>query len=82
MAEKGGAASPSFYQFGAVQEKSWPLIRLSVAEIRHLFWSLVLNVQRTLQHVLAWSHWRRHHQAVAMFHHYKRRGALPGYLQL
>ncbi|MDQ5851992.1 MAG: hypothetical protein M3380_07970 [Chloroflexota bacterium] len=52
-----------------------------MGEIRHLLWHLVLLVQQTAAQVLAWSWWRRRHQAVAKFYHYKRRGALA-YLQL
>jgi hypothetical protein len=57
------------------------LIGLSVAEIRQLLWKLVFIVEQAADGVLAWSRWRRHHQAVAKFYHYKKRGAL-GYLQL
>ena len=44
-------------------------------------WKLVFMIEQTAAMVLAWSHWRRRHQAVATFYHYKRRGALA-YLQL
>jgi hypothetical protein len=46
---------------------------LSVPEIRHLLWWLVW--QKTVEHslVLAWSLWRRKHQARAQFYHYRRR---------
>jgi hypothetical protein len=37
---------------------------------------MVLAVQQTAHHILAWSHWRRRHQMVAQYYHYKRRGAL------
>lgn len=53
-----------------------------MAEIRRLLWRLVLKVQHTAAHILAWSRWRRHHQALAKFYHYKRRNALLTYLQL
>ena len=49
---------------------------LSVQEIRRLLWRVVLAVQQTAHHILAWSHWRRRHQMVAQYYHYKRRGAL------
>jgi hypothetical protein len=58
------------------------VVRLSVAEIRHLLSRLVFRLRSSLEHVLAWSHWRRHHQAAAKFYHYKRRGALLTHLQL
>jgi hypothetical protein len=41
------------------------LIPLTVKEIRHLFGKLVSNTIHTLGHWLAWSHWRRRHQARA-----------------
>ena len=43
---------------------------------------LALVVQQTAAQIVAWSRWRRHHQAVAKFHHYKRRNASLNYLQL
>ncbi len=52
-----------------------------MAEIRRLLWKVVFVVGQTVEQVLAWSRWRRHHQAVAKFYHYKRRGVLA-YLQL
>jgi hypothetical protein len=36
---------------------------------------MVLAVQQTAHHILAWSHWRRRHQASAKHDHDKRRGA-------
>jgi hypothetical protein len=53
-----------------------------VAEIRRLFWRLVLVVQQTPAQILHWSSWLRHHQAIAKYYHYKRRGASLSYLQL
>jgi hypothetical protein len=50
-------------------------VPLSVQEIRRLLWRIVLAVQQTAQHILAWSHWRRRHQHLAQSYHYKRRGA-------
>jgi len=49
------------------------LIPLSVPEIRRLLWWLVW--QKTVEQslVLAWSVWRRRHQAKAQFYHYQRR---------
>jgi hypothetical protein len=37
---------------------------------------LVLAVQQTAQHIVAWSRWRRWHQNMAKYYHDKRRGAL------
>lgn len=53
-----------------------------MAEIRHLLSHTIFAFRRSLAHVLAWSTWRRHHQAVAKFYHYKRRGAFLTHLQL
>ncbi len=64
-----------------LQSQTRPLIHLSVAEIRHLFWHIVLAVQHTTHHLVTWSRWRRQHQAMAKFYHYKQRNALA-YLQL
>jgi hypothetical protein len=37
---------------------------------------MVLVVEQTAHHLLAWSQWRRWHQSLAKYYHYKRRGAL------
>jgi SRSO17 transposase len=52
------------------------LIPLTVKEIRHLFAKLVNNTVHTISHWLAWSRWRRRHQARATTSHYRRRGQL------
>jgi hypothetical protein len=49
------------------------LIALSVPEIRHLLWLLVWQKAVEQSLVLAWSVWRRKHQAQAQFYHYRRR---------
>lgn len=55
-------------------EHSQPgLIAVTVAEVRRLFNTLVAVATRTTEHVLAWSHWRRRHQARARTAHYHRR---------
>jgi hypothetical protein len=51
---------------------------LSVPELRRLLWRLVLAVPQTVRHILAWSQWRRRHQRVAQYDHYKRRELLVG----
>src|SRR5262245_59330937 len=38
-----------------------------------LFWRLVLATKQTIGHILEWSAWRRWHQGMAQFYHYKRR---------
>jgi hypothetical protein len=47
-----------------------------VPEIRRLLWRLVLVVEQTVEHMVAWSVWRRCHQSLAKYYHYQRRGAL------
>lgn len=50
------------------------LIPLTINEIRRLFTKLVAHTTHTIDHWLAWSQWRRHHQARARTSHYRRRG--------
>jgi SRSO17 transposase len=56
-----------------LSDLAWFGVPLSVREIRHLFWRLVLATQQRVEHVLAWSAWRRWHQGIAQYWHYKRR---------
>src|SRR6266536_537477 len=49
------------------------LIPLTVNEIRRLFAKMIATTIRTITHWLAWSHWRRLHQARAKTSHYRRR---------
>lgn len=72
-AKKGAAASGSEEQLGIVQSPPRAPLGVSCAELRHLFWQLVLAVKRGAELVLEWSRWRRWHQAWAQYHHYKRR---------
>jgi SRSO17 transposase len=58
------------------------MVSLSVAEIRRLFFRLVDNPSFPFAYHLAWSFWRRIHQAIARLCHYKRRSAISGHLQL
>jgi hypothetical protein len=51
---------------------------VSVPELRRLLWRFVLAVPQTVRHILAWSQWRRQHQTIAHYYHYKRREALVG----
>ncbi|WP_093236464.1 hypothetical protein, partial [Sinorhizobium sp. NFACC03] len=48
----------------------------SVAEIRYLITRLLLRPPMRTTFVLAWSLWRRKHQAAAMGAHYKMRHEL------
>ena len=72
-AKKGAAPEGSAEQYGALQKKPRTPIRLSCAEIRRLFWQLVLAVERSVAAILRWSTWRRWHQAWARYYHYRRR---------
>jgi hypothetical protein len=58
------------------------MVPLSVTEIRRLFFHLVGELPLSFAYCLAWSCWRRAHQAVARLCYYKRRYALAGHLQL
>lgn len=49
------------------------LIELTVNEFRRLFDALLLQTGHTIGTLLAWSRWRRRHQARARACHYKRR---------
>ena len=51
---------------------------MSIPELRRLLWRLVLAVPQTARHILRWSHWRRWHQTIAQYYHYRRRQALVG----
>jgi hypothetical protein len=48
------------------------LIELTVNEFRRLFDALLLGAKHTIYTLLAWSRWRRRHQARARECHYRR----------
>ena len=52
------------------------LIPVTVPEVRRLLWGVVWRAFPSVEHVLAWSVWRRHHQAVAKRCHYRQRGVM------
>ena len=54
------------------------LIPLTVPEVRRLLWRLVWQTLPPPEFVLAWSRWRRRHQAQARRCLYRRRLALLG----
>src|SRR5262250_895695 len=64
-------------QRGGLQGCARTAVRLSVGEIRRLFWCLVLATQQRVERLLAWSTWRRWHQGIAKYWHYKQQ--LPLY---
>jgi len=51
----------------------WSLLPLSVPEVRRLLWQLFWQWLPSPTFILDWSDWRRRHQAIAQFYHYKRR---------
>lgn len=51
------------------------LLPLTVPEVQRLLWKLVWHAPPQAEQVLAWSHWRRQHQARAKRAHIKRRAA-------
>jgi hypothetical protein len=53
-----------------------------VPEVRRLLWGVVWRAFPAVEHVLTWSTWRRHHQAVAKRCHYQRHGVTLPQLQL
>jgi SRSO17 transposase len=53
------------------------LIDVTVPELRRLINALVLAHRPDPEHILAWSQWRRHHQATAKRSHYRRRAETP-----
>lgn len=46
---------------------------MSCAEIRRLFWAVVVAVPHSATQLVRWSQWRRWHQAWARYYHYRRR---------
>jgi hypothetical protein len=48
------------------------LIRLSVPEVRKLLLKVVWSLLPGVEHVFAWSEWRRAHQHRASRSHYKK----------
>lgn len=63
-------------QFAAVQAAQGTeglLIAYTLPEVLRLVWLLVWHQVMTHAHALAWSFFRRHHQAVAQVFHSKRR---------
>jgi len=51
-----------------------PLLRPSLAEIRRVLARLFIPAANAIEHVLAWSGFRRLHQTRALISHYRRRG--------
>src|SRR5512145_176847 len=70
---KKNAVPAHLKQPGDLQGLTRTAVPLSVSEIRRLFWRLVLATQQTVERMLAWSAWRRWHQGIATYWHYRRR---------
>lgn len=49
------------------------VISLTVPEVRRLLEKVLWQRIAPVIHFLAWSYWRRRHQAIAQFHHYRKR---------
>ncbi len=49
------------------------LLPLTVPEVRRLLVRLLWNDWPSQAHILAWSRWRRRHQARARYFHYRMR---------
>jgi len=62
---------------GCVQSGPWTLVRLSLAELRRWVWRLLFPRSWSLDLIFHWSFWRRHHQALARYHHYRKRSQAP-----
>src|SRR5262249_31802114 len=72
-AKKGAVETATNEQFGFFQSPPQAPVRLSCAEIRQLFWQVVLAAERSVAALLRWSGWRRWHQAWARYYHYRAR---------
>jgi hypothetical protein len=57
-----------------VKEAPSRLLRPSLAEIRRVLARLFIPATNAIEHVLAWSAFRRLHQTRALVSHYRRRG--------
>jgi hypothetical protein len=57
------------------QGEAEELMPLTVPAVRRLLWRLAWSAVPDTEEVLAWSHWRRRHQARAKRFHIKRRAA-------
>jgi hypothetical protein len=51
-----------------------PLIRPSIAEIRHVLARTFITAATGIDHILTWSTFRITHQTRALISHYRRRG--------
>ncbi|WP_250126523.1 hypothetical protein [Chroococcidiopsis sp. CCMEE 29] len=63
--------------FGCIQSGPWALVRLSLAELKRWLWRLLFPRSWSLAPLFHWPCWRRHHQALARYHHYRQRAQAP-----
>ena len=63
-------------QFGGIQGGAEPWGPWSAAETRRLFWRLVLAPRQMIGQLLDWPAWRRWHQGIVQYYHYRRRTVL------
>jgi hypothetical protein len=59
------------------KERATDLLPVTIPEVRRLLWWLVWDKVPSPGHILGWSYWRRTHQAMAQYYHYRRRAAAP-----
>jgi hypothetical protein len=72
--QPGGTFAPAgLLPSEAMAAATQALLPLTVPEVRRLWWHFALKREPSALHVLAWSYWRRRHQAKARYHHYRRR---------
>lgn len=72
MAQKHAEPSAA-KQSGGVPSGVEPWVSVSVPELRRLFGRLGLAPKQTMGQMLDWSAWRRWHQGMAQYDHYRRR---------
>lgn len=73
QASKGGFQSLKLPVSMGVQVPLKLEVSLTVPEVRRLLSALLWSWTPSAAYVFAWSTWRRVHQAIAKFYHYKRR---------
>lgn len=63
-------------QHDEIQGKTRNLIPLTVPEVRHLLYELVLRSSFGDNYIIKWSYWRRKHQSLSKSCHYRKRTSL------
>jgi hypothetical protein len=70
LRKKGEGLLP---ELDCIQTQPGTVMPLTVPEVRRLLEKVLWQQVVPLIHVWAWSYWRRRHQAIAQFHHYRKR---------